>query len=533
MSVLSHIPFSQKTLEVNTSVEEAASARMPVKARAIRPKGILSLMFGSSGFKTVNRADFEESPYDFKRIAKAIDTDSYAKQAFGKYKDLFWKEGWTITGENQQAVDYVWSRLNVMEELMGRSIDDFLTEVVAQLVQYGNVFIAKARTDISSMIPELKRLPDSERSKVIAGLYVIPTEAVRIKRNKFNKTLAYAQVLNETNYTMGGGNKESEVIWKADDVIHLFTDRKPGRAFGTPFIEPALDDIVSLRQVEEDILNLINRELHPLYVYKVGTENLPAKEGEIDEALAAIENLKAEGGLVAPGNHNVEVIGAQDTALNIDEYLKHFKERVAIGLGVSPHHLGMMGTSSNRSVTERLDLALYDKIKNLQYYFENAVRLHIINPILQEGGFKPTGASNNNSEDACYFDFNEIDIDTQIKKENHYMDLFLKSGMTFTELRDKLKLSPDVDPLELMMVMQAQLAAASQQQVSEPDPNRPDAKTPVGKGQINLPNLQRGTSTKNRPINQYGRNQSPNIKNQLDSADAFKESIMDFIEDGN
>ena len=70
--------------------------------------------------------------------------------------------------------------------------------------------------------------------------------------------------------------------------------------------------------------------------------------------------------MVTPWNHEIDVVGAQGNALEIKEYLNHFKERVAIGLGVSPHHLGMMSGTSNRSVTERLDLALYDKIKNLQ-----------------------------------------------------------------------------------------------------------------------------------------------------------------------
>jgi hypothetical protein len=537
MSLLSYLPFSDTTVDGSLpSAKEAGSPvpPAPIKARAIKPSNVLSFFFSSSS-KYKDRASFEDPPYDFVRIAKAIDTDSYAKQAFAKYKDLMWKEGWTITGQNPEAVDYIWRRIDLIEQVMNRPFQDIITEILDQLVKYSNVFIGVARTDLSKLVPEATGLNDSERQKMLAGLYIIPTETVKIKRDKFNRPEQYGQTINSN--TMGESPKNGEDIikWKAEDVIHLHLDRKPGRAFGTPFILPVLNDIVSLRQLEEDMLNLAHRELFPLYLYQVGTDQMPAVEGEIDQALSSIEALKAEGGLVMPGHHDVKVIGAEGSSLDIKDYLAHFKERVAIGLGVSPHHLGMMGTSSNRSVTERLDLALYDKIKHYQAYFEDAVRVHIINKLLVEGGFDPSGSVNNKDEDsdACYFDFNEIDIDTQIKKQNHIVDLFNKNAITFEEMREQLKVmgQPASDNIAMIMMAKVQAQYAPQPEASQPSGSRPDAQKPAPKGQVNLPNIKKDTGTKNRPVNQYKRLQSPNVKNQLEVTGNFAEMVIDFLEE--
>jgi len=530
-----NIPFSRR--EKVESVDEAVQdKRLKLRARGIEPKVTNGFSFLGSSFSSKRRIyEFEDSPFDFKRISAAVDTDSYVKQAFAKYRDLFWKEGWTITGENPKAVDYVWARIDLMERLMGQSIESFLAEVVDELFRYSNVFIAKARLDVSSEVKGKSSIADEMRAKMTAGLYIIPTETVVIKRDKFNRPVKYAQKIDSDTKGKSDTNKSNLIQWAPEDVIHLYLDKKPGRAFGTPSVEAVLDDVMSLRQLEQDILDLSHRELFPLYLYNVGNDANPAKEGDLELAVSAIEDLKSEGGLVAPGNHSVQVLGAEGNSLDVNEYLAHFKERVAIGLGVSPHHLGMMGTSSNRSVTERLDLALYDKIKHYQSYLENSLRLNLFDTLLKEGGFSPEGnLKSNEPSDACYLEFNEIDIDTQIKKENHYVDLFLKSALSWEESREKLKQKPQLKEGDhLFMLMQAEIQAAVGQAIqppaSQPSGSNPDKKAPAPKGQMNLPNMSKGTSAKDRPMNQHGRLQSPNVKNHLDTTDSFIENVVELI----
>ena len=496
------------------------SAQMdPEKIKPLgRAMKVAALALGYRGvnYYYTGRTNFEPSPYNFDRIVQAVDTDSYVKQAISKYKDLFWKEGWQIVGENPEAVSYLYQRIDYMEMAMNRPFLDFLIDLSDQLFKFANVFFVKARADLTEYFPSsLKPITGAEP---VVGYYLIPTEQARILRDKHNRPKAYLQRTNPLTYAP----TDRDPTWNADKVVHLAFDRKPGRAFGTPFLSNVLDDVVALRQMEEDIQNLVHRELFPLYKYRIGTADQPAEPEEIDQAAAEIENLRAEGGLILPFRHDVEVIGSQNQALDASEYLNHFKERVAIGLGVAPHHLGMSFSGGNRAVTERLDTALYDKIKHYQKQFAEMIRVHILNELLFEGGFDPlVNPSDSSVSDRCFFKFNEIDVDTQVKKETHIIQKYVNSLITLPEARIKLGEDPDVEKEELFMSIQGQnqidiSAAQSENQakvMAMKDVKKDgDKQEPAKKGQRNLPSQRRGPGNSIRPQNQKGRRNSPNIK---------------------
>ncbi len=526
MAIKDYLPFAQ-----NNSANFLAKTIEPEKisslSKALKPAA-LALGYQGSVYYFNARATFEPNPYDLHRIMQAVDTDSYVKQATLKYKELFWKEGWQITGENPDAVSYLHQRIDFMEMAMKRPFSDFLIEVSDHLLKYGNVFIVKARADMRDFFPT--QLTGVNAEYPIVGYYLIPTEQVRILRDRFNRPKSYQQQVDPFTYSPA----DKVPVWSADRVIHLHFDRKSGRAFGTPFLSSVLDDVVALRQLEEDIQNLVHRELFPLYKYRIGTAEQPAEPWEVEQAQFEIENMRAEGGLILPFRHDVEVIGANQSALKADEYLNHFKERVAIGLGVSPHHLGMSMNGGNRSMTDRLDTALYDKIKQYQRQFSEMVRVHIFNELLFEGGFDPIeNPISATTSDRCFFKFNEIDVDTQVKKETHIMQKYTNSVITLHEARLDLGKDADVDVSELFPGVQAavqlelstaqaeivpskQQAVQQQGQVTKEPVNAPaansDNQQSSKKGQTNLPSRRKATGNIIRPANQQGKKTSPDIR---------------------
>lgn len=521
MAVLDFLPFRQVDKNKNNTL---AKALQPEEIRSINKSmkvAALALGFQGNTYYYNNRATFEPSPFDFDRIMQAADTDSYVKQALNKYKELFWKENWSIVGENPEAVSYLYQRIDYMEMAMKRPFLDFLIEVTDHIFKYGNVFIVKARGDISDYFPT--PISGVNADQPVVGYYLIPTEQVRILRDKFNRPRSYQQATDPLTYMP----TERDPVWSADRVIHIYVDKKSGRAFGTPFLSSVLDDVVALRQIEEDIQNLVHRELFPLYKYTIGTAEQPAEPQEITNAASEIESLRAEGGLILPYRHNIEVIGANNTALDASTYLEHFKERVAVGLGVAPHHLGMMMNGGNRSVTDRLDTALYDKIKQYQKLFSEMVRVHIFNEILLEGGFDPvTNPIEEGTSDRCYFKFNEIDVDTQVKKETHIIQKYVNNMISIKEARLELGIDPDYEEEEMFAAIQAKVQmelAKNQAELSMTGQQAKDVmkdgdkQTPAGKGERNLPNNRRGAGNTIRPTNQQGRNTSPNIR-RTDSA---------------
>ena len=134
----------------------------------------LALGYQGTNYFYTGRSNFEPSPYDFDRIIQAVDTDSYVKQAVSKYKDLFWKEGWKIVGENQEAVAYLYQRIDYMEMAMKRPFLEFLIDLSDQLIKFSNVFAVRARGELSEFFPT--KLAPINATQPIVGYYLIPTE---------------------------------------------------------------------------------------------------------------------------------------------------------------------------------------------------------------------------------------------------------------------------------------------------------------------------------------------------------------------
>lgn len=510
MAITDFLPFRQiDNFPKNNVVAKALNPDEIKSINKVMKVSALALGYQGTALFYNSRTNFEPSPYNFDRIIQAVDTDSYVKQAIGKYKELFWKEGWHIVGENPEAVQYLYQRIDYMEMAMKRPFLDFLIEVSDQLFKFANVFIVKARGDISDFFPT--QLTPVNASQTVIGYYLIPTEQVRILRDRHNRPKSYQQSTDPLTYSP----TDRDPVWSADRVIHMYLEKKTGRAFGTPFLSNVLDDVVALRQIEEDIQNLVHRELFPLYKYRIGTPEQPAEPEEIMRAASEIENMRSEGGLIIPHRHDIDVVGANNAALDASAYLDHFKERVAVGLGVAPHHLGMSMNGGNRSVTERLDTALYDKVKQYQKIFSEMVRVFVFNELLLEGGFDPvTNPYEDGVSDRCYFKFNEIDVDTQVKKETHIIQKFVNSIITLPEARNELGIDAEYDEDTLFQSIQAdaQLKVQAASQAMTDVTKNGDKQASSTGGSRNLPNNRRGPGNTMRPANQQGRKTSPDIK---------------------
>lgn len=540
MNLRDFLPFKQAPRSKRASVIDNEDKTM--LARAIRAAA-LAVGF-DQGFGYSARSDFEAPPYDFNSIQQAIDTDSYAKQAFAKYRELFWKEGWDLVSENQDAVEYLWERFDYMEIAMKQPFNAFLKEVADNLMRFHNVFIVKAR-DKKGVLKQLfpGRLTPMDDRGAILGFYIIPTETVEIKRDKHNRPMQYQQNMDNL-HSFYKDNRKRPPRWPAKDVIHLSLDKKPGRAFGTPFMSASVDDLRSLRQIEEDILNLVHRELFPLFTFQIGTDEHPADQEEIDQAQNEVEGLRTEGALVMPHRHHVEMLGAEGNVLEAGDYLNHFKERAAVGLGVFPHHLGMSMGGGNRAMTDRLDVMLYDRVKEKQSEFADQIRFHILDELLREGGFDPTANPRMvGMSDRVMMQFNDIDQDTKVKKETHIIQKVAAGLETIPEGRLELGMSPEMDESETATAQQVRLQPTVQTlpgkktatgSTTEPklvDTTPAAAQKPSSGGSPNAKSTgSRGASNVVRPTNQYGTRTSPNIRRSEDDENWLTE-VVDILGD--
>lgn len=412
------------------------------------PKKVAVTRLGQAIKSAGGGGDFESSPVDLAEIGRAYYTDSYIRRAVDKHSQLMFKNGWEISGKNDQAVEYVWTRLKLMSEATSQSIDSMLQEISDNLILYGNAYLVKARAKSGGLPSGVTAVGYSSKQPV-AGYFVLPAPNITVSRDDFGKILAYE----ETAGTGGEG-----VQYKPEDIIH-FAYRKPsGRAYGVPFIFNALDDVKLLRQIEENVARLIYRNLFPLYLYKVGIDKpgFEATDEEIENLREEIRNIPVDGALVVPERHNIEVVGSQGQAIDANGYLKYFRQRVFSGLGVSDTIMGISDTA-NKSTSDNQSSDLNDSVKDFQKTFSDIAKFAIINELLFEGGFDPIM----NPDDEVDFVFHEIEFDAKIKRENHIVQLFMQNSITFEEMRQFLGQDTVVDESRLYANMFAVSTAAA------------------------------------------------------------------------
>lgn len=402
--------------------------RKPMIASKIGSSGIV---YGATG-NTISRSGFQKSEYNLGEISKVIDIESYVRQAFGKHTELCLKEGYEIASRNEEATVYIRKRLREIADASNMTFDMLLRGIVQNLVAYSNSFIVKVRDIRRSSGQPIRRMAGEPLQPIAAYFNVDPT-SVQIKRSYHGKPLQYIQRV--------PGNPFSPKF-RPEDVVHIYYDRKEGLAFGTPYIIPTLDDIRSLRRMEENIEMLIVQHLFPLYHYSVGTEENPAElydDGttEVDIIKEEIENMPTEGSIVTPERHTITNLGAQGKALDAAKYLEYFEKRVLAGLGISEIALGRGGTA-NRATAATIDKMMQDRCKDFQDVAEAFVNEFIFKELLYEGGF----VIDESEDNFVKLKFKEIDIDNLLKSENHSVFKYEHDAITETELRELLGKDP-------------------------------------------------------------------------------------------
>ena len=306
-----------------------------------------------------------------------------------------------------------------------KPIEILFQEIADDLIKYSNAFVIKKRID---SIPGMKLNPVLA-DKIVGGYFRVDPASIKIKRDKNGNVLKYEQ---------GYGDNKKEFFPK--DVVHFYIDKDANNAFGTPRIIAALEDVKLLRKIEGNITALIYRFSMPLYQWIVGLPQ-PGMQGtdpEIAKAQREVENSTLDGIVITNERTTIKSIGAEGTALNAEGYLKYFEARVFSALGVSASQMGRGGSKQD---ADSMEAQVHDTVKYIQRIMSIFIREFILSELLLEGGYNPII----NEEDIVNYDFEEISLETKVKKENHEMLKYQSNLTTINESRRKMGMKDDVD----------------------------------------------------------------------------------------
>ena len=398
----------------NTNLNKNTYKKLLVKAN--------SLLSGAGG----SRENLSAPEYDLEEIRRACESDSYIKMSLMKYSYMLFKAGYVLRSENEQASEYVKQRLNIMSFATRQPIDILFQECGDDLIKYSNAILIKSR--VQAVIPGVKAT-GFFKDKPVGGYFRIDPSQMSVLKDDNGQIKKYVQTVN-------GEERQYDPV----DVVHIYLDRESGNTFGTPRVLAALEDVKLLRRIEGHVATMIYRFAMPLFQWIIGLPQtgFQATNKEIEEAKATVDSMALDGTVITNEKTNIKAIGAEGTALNAEGYLKYFENRVFSALGVSESQMGRGGAKQD---ADSMESQAHDTVKHIQRTMSIFVQEFIINELLLEGGFNPIL----NENDKVNFVFNEINIETKIKVENHEMAKFQSNMITYEEMRRTLGKKEEVD----------------------------------------------------------------------------------------
>jgi len=435
-----------------------------------------------------HRGSWFKPEYDLTEIQIAQDTDAFLFKAIQKKVQRFVLAGWEFVGNDKETVSYIKRRIKEIETVSGVPFNLLMTDLAHDLIRYSNCAWVKSRNSDASTGNVLTKKGKS--IEPVAGYFILPFETLwfKVKKNgEIKKVLQKQAVSSET--------KE----FSPNDIIHFYTNRKAGFTMGTPELLPVLEDIALLRRLEENIEEMIDANLNPLYHYKVGNDLMPERYGpdgikESDLVRNTIEYMPSGGIFVSDHRHKIDAIGSEGKALKIQEYIDYFKKRVYAGLGVSAMDMGE-GDTANRSTANALSKIAIQDVEALQKNIKTFIETYVISELLCEGGYEEALFD---SERMVYIKFGAVDKEEKIKIENQIIQLWLNNLISETEARTKLGERPltEEDKVQLHAEISQQRLVSQQQEVAKRS------------SELNTSN------NISKPANQHGERSAPKLSKQ-------------------
>ena len=470
-------------LALSVSAEKKEKSHKRNLLDVSRPGQIKKVKDRGLSYSERHRGTWFKPEYDLEEISVAQDTDSYIFRALKKKNNRFLISGFEIVGMNEEYVSYIKKRVSEVETAQNKPFSILLTETAADLGRFSNCMWVKARDpEVSS--GKRRKLYTGKELDPVAAYFILPFETL------YFKTKANGEIKKVMQETPSGETKE----FFPHDIIHFYDNKKPGFTMGTPELLPVLQDVALLRRLEENVEELIESNLFPLFHYTVGTDEYPERYGpdgqkETEVVRRAIDYMPAGGVYVSDHRHKINAIGSQGRALQIQSYLDYFKKRVFSGLGVSSVDMGE-GDTANRATANVLSKSAIQDVEALQEVVKQFVEFFVFKELLLEGGYE---FDLHDPMKKVSIKFGSVDKEQQIKLENQATQLFNNNLLTRDEARKRISEKPFTETEEM-------------------DTNFELHQKPLAMLKAAMAAPDKKTENDAMPANQHGKNMAPNME---------------------
>jgi hypothetical protein len=430
-----NIPSNLKDIVPSATLTDASRPPDAFKSKVAKPIKTIKEPVPRY-FESINQINgyWSEGEYDLMEIFKLLKFESYFFKATQKKQGLLTKSGFEVHSDNDQIKEYLNARFSMMELQTNVSINRIIQQLAFYLIVCSNAFLIKVRDKDFKYASSYVR--NNKEMQPVAGLFLVhPTSLkARYKWVKFpdGNQVKHKLELDAWVYV----NKRGAIVdFDPDDVVHFTLYKEDGMTLGTPEVVSVIDDIRTLRKMEEDVQLLLYRDLFPILHYSIENPSMVDHTSgitEIDQAKHDLERMMQDGGIATDGRHKINYIGAQGKHIEVRPYLEYFQNRVFSGLGVSATDMGIgadvSGTTASDMSKQLLDSARFVQ-QELTRQFDESILTEMI---LQS----PFGIAGLKKGERPSLRFEEIDIEWKIRTENHAADQFTKGAVTIDEMRN-------------------------------------------------------------------------------------------------
>lgn len=412
---------------VSRKLVEIRSRRSVVSNAFVKDKA--SLYVSSNRVKAATTIT---SPYDYGRIDSFHSKESYFSRSVTRQLETLLRNGFTFVSDDKQALALLNKELNLIQMASLLPLNQIYATIIKNLAKYGMVFVEKVRGKATQEnIGSIKFLnvlrPHRmqvylDDNGMILGVNDVPTGPPLAIRSFFGKRVLaqFPRV------------KVKDLCFGSIDN-NIFPEPPPSQS---------LDDILSLRSVEETIELMCAQYGSPLLHNKVGTTEEPADINEVLSVHNRIVDMATNGFVSTDHRVTLVAVPLQDASMDLMPVVNHFKGRVLVGTGSSNISLGE-GDTANRNTAESIDDALEDRCAFFAGIVCDIFNKNIIPDILMSTGkYNFSSIFNAEGEPIVQLHHEEMRIEKKVTKSNHVVSLWETNLITRETALKSLRLPP-------------------------------------------------------------------------------------------
>ena len=405
----------------------------------------------------------EGPDYDFREINKVVSLDGYVSRAMNTLisASLNGRRGYGFYFESYDpgAKEYIERRLDETTfTIKGEgSVPNLMRKIMTSFITKSNVILWLRRR--TRDIRKQYQWRGTYRNEIM-GLEVIDPSMIDVARSPETNAVVGFNLVTET---------YEDTIPMTDCYLLKWEDMQQDNLFARPLIAPVLDDILTLRKLEEIHELAMAKATFPLIHVAIGDpKNIPQVFGvssidtEVHRAQAAMEEAAPEGFLVTPGWYKIDIVQPRNIA-DFLPYMQYYRTRIIVGLGVDDTSMGISNTA-NRSTAAQMSLQLMEKVREIRAAVADELNRTLIRELLVEGGYSPIGKS------AVFLRWEDPDLESLMAWENHTLAMYQGGVLTLSEARESLgreKLSPEEEK-DLFQYRAGQIEAKFNPTVNKP-----------------------------------------------------------------